>query len=51
MAAEIRKILTDHQLAEMLSKNARSKAIQYDWSSILPQWLALLQEVTDQDNG
>lgn len=51
MAAAIRKVLTDHHLAETLSTNARLKAIQYDWSSILPQWLALLQEVSDQNHG
>jgi len=51
MADAIRKILTNHYLAETLSTNARLKAINYDWSSILPQWLALLQEVTDKNNG
>lgn len=51
MADAIRKVLRDHQFAEMLSKNAHQKAINYDWSSILPQWLNLLQEVSDQNNG
>jgi len=51
MATAIRKILTDHHLAEMLSKNARLKSVHYDWSSILPQWMTLLKEVSDQDHG
>lgn len=51
MADAIRKILTNHNLAERLSANARLKAIQYDWSSVLPRWLDLLQEVTNKNNG
>ncbi len=47
MAAAVRKILTDHQLAESLSNNARLTAAQYDWTSIIPQWLTLIQEVSD----
>lgn len=51
MAAAIKKILTNHLLAETLSNNARLRAAHYDWSLILPQWLTLLQEVSDQNDG
>ena len=42
MAAAIRRILTEPGLAQNLSKNARQKAEQFDWSTVLPQWEALL---------
>jgi len=51
MAAAIKKILTNHLLAETLSNNARLRAAHYDWSLILPQWLTLLQEVSDENGG
>lgn len=38
MAAAIHHILTEPDLAERLSCNARSKAEQFDWSIVLPQW-------------
>lgn len=43
MAAAVRRILTDRPLAERLSRNARRKAEQFDWSLIMPQWQSLLQ--------
>jgi glycosyltransferase involved in cell wall biosynthesis len=46
MAAAVRRILTEPGLAERLSRNARQKAEQFDWSTILPQWEALLTSVT-----
>lgn len=45
MAAAVRRILTEPGLAERLSRNARAKAEQYDWSVVLPQWERLLQGV------
>lgn len=45
MAAAVRRILTESGLAERLSRNARKKAEQFDWSIILPQWEALFTEV------
>lgn len=45
MAAAVRRILTEPGLAERLSRNARAKAEQYDWSVILPRWEQLLTEV------
>jgi len=45
MAAAIQRILTEPDLAERLSKNARRKAEQFDWSAILPQWENLFYEV------
>lgn len=44
MANAVRRLLTDRQLAERLSQNARRKAEQFDWSVILPQWEELLMD-------
>ena len=38
MASAIRRILTEPGLATHLSKNAREKVEQFDWSVILPKW-------------
>jgi glycosyltransferase involved in cell wall biosynthesis len=48
MAAAVRRILTEPGLAERLSRNARKKAEQFDWSVILPQWEALLLSIMEQ---
>jgi glycosyltransferase involved in cell wall biosynthesis len=45
MAAAVRRILTEPELAAKLSANARKKAEQFDWSVILPQWEKLIEEV------
>lgn len=45
MAAAVKRILTEPQLAERLSRNARRKAEQFDWSVILTKWEALLQSM------
>ena len=45
MAAAVRRILTEPDLAARLSENARQKAEQFDWSVILPQWEALVSAV------
>lgn len=44
MAAAVRRILTGPDLAAQLSRNARRKAEQFDWETILPQWERLLSE-------
>lgn len=45
MASAIRRILTEPGLAERLSRNARLKAEQFDWSVILSKWERLLTSV------
>ena len=45
MAAAVRRILTNADLSERLSRNARRDAEQFDWSAIVPQWDALLHTV------
>ncbi len=45
MANAIRSILEEPDLAAQLSRNARQKAEQLDWQTILPQWDALFREV------
>lgn len=46
MAAAVRRILTEPGLAARLSRNARRKAEQFDWSVVLPQWEVLLWSIT-----
>ncbi len=45
MAAAVRRVLTEPGLAERLSRNARRKAEQFDWSVVLPRWERLLRNV------
>jgi glycosyltransferase involved in cell wall biosynthesis len=45
MAKAVQRLLTENGLAERLSDNARHKAEQLDWSSILPRWESLLTDV------
>lgn len=49
MAAAVRHLLTEPELAERLSRNARQKAEQFDWSGILPQWETLFISVAKQN--
>jgi glycosyltransferase involved in cell wall biosynthesis len=48
MAAAVRRILTEPRLAETLSRNARRKAEDHDWSVIVPQWERLLATVAQK---
>lgn len=45
MATAVQRLLTNPKLAEHLSRNARQKAKQSDWSVIFPQWERLLLAV------
>lgn len=45
IAAAVRRILIEPGLAERLSRNARRKAEEFDWSTIFPQWEHLLSTV------
>ncbi len=45
MVVAVKRILTEPDLAERLSGNARRKAEQFDWSVVLPQWEKLFSEV------
>jgi glycosyltransferase involved in cell wall biosynthesis len=42
MATAIRRLLTEPDLAETLSREARRTAERFDWSIVLPRWQALL---------
>lgn len=46
MASAVRRILTEPELAERLSRNARLKAAEFDWSSIFPKWEQILNSVS-----
>jgi glycosyltransferase involved in cell wall biosynthesis len=51
MAGAVRRILTGPGLAERLSRNARFKAEQFDWSVILPLWERVLNNVACSGNS
>lgn len=44
-AEQINRIFSEPGLAQRLSSNARSKAEQFDWEHIKPQWIELLRSV------
>ena len=46
MARAVRRLLTEPGLGEHLSRQARRKAEQFDWSFVLPRWEALLAGAT-----
>jgi glycosyltransferase involved in cell wall biosynthesis len=45
MAAAVRRILNEPDLAARLSTNARRKAETFDWSVVLPSWNALFDRI------
>ena len=48
MADAVRRVITDPDLAERLSKGGRERAARCDWSILLPRWESLLRRaVTD----
>jgi glycosyltransferase involved in cell wall biosynthesis len=51
MAEAVRRILTEPGLAAALSRNARAKAENLDWSVILPQWEDLFRTLSRWNSG
>jgi glycosyltransferase involved in cell wall biosynthesis len=49
MAKAVQRLLTEDGLAERLSRNARRKVEQYDWSNILPRWEKLLTGIPQKN--
>jgi len=47
MAAAVKRILEEPGLAEKLSRNARKKAEQFDWSIVIPQWESLINSLVE----
>ena len=45
MTDAVCRVLRDHELAERLSTNGRSKAEQHDWSRVVPHWNRAVLEV------
>jgi glycosyltransferase involved in cell wall biosynthesis len=45
IAAAVKRLLEDQELAARLSQNARRKAEQFDWSAILPRWETLFERI------
>lgn len=45
LAAAVRRVLTEPDLAASLSRNGRSAAQSYDWSAVLPQWESLFKAI------
>ena len=48
IAAAVHRLLTEPGLAARLSHNARRKAAQFDWSSVLPQWERVLASLISE---
>lgn len=44
LAAAVRRVLSEPDLASRMSANARRDAEGFDWSNVLPMWDALLRE-------
>jgi glycosyltransferase involved in cell wall biosynthesis len=51
MAQAIRRVLSDHGLAERLSRNARAKVERFDLSAVASQWVELLETVAGRERG
>jgi glycosyltransferase involved in cell wall biosynthesis len=49
MSAAVSRLLTEPGLAQELSANARSRAEQFDWDVVLPQWLELFDSVSRRE--
>lgn len=47
MASEILRLLITPELANTISRNARAKVENYDWSLILPEWLKLFRQLAE----
>ncbi len=45
MAKAVERILSEHGLAEKLSRNARRNAEKYDWVQIIPQWERVIDHI------
>jgi glycosyltransferase involved in cell wall biosynthesis len=45
MAGAVRRIYREPDLAAALSRQARARAEQFDWTVVLPQWFSLLDTV------
>jgi glycosyltransferase involved in cell wall biosynthesis len=51
MAKAVQRFLTEDGLAERLSRNARRKVEQCDFSIILPQWKQLFTEIAERNTA
>jgi len=45
MANAVKKVLNNPKFGERLSFNAHNRALDYDWSNVLPKWDELLREI------
>ncbi len=48
MAQAVRRFLTEDGLADRLSRNARRKAEQFDWSIVFPTWEKILMDLAEK---
>lgn len=51
LAGAIARILNDPDLAKSMARNARRKAAQWDWATVLPQWTALISDCLMKNKG
>jgi len=47
LAAAVRRVLVEPGLADRLSRNARARAEQFDWSRVVPRWESLLSALAE----
>jgi glycosyltransferase involved in cell wall biosynthesis len=47
MAAAVRRLLAEPELAQRLSQNGRQQVEPFDWPRILPRWEELLRSIVD----
>src|SRR5579872_5469550 len=50
MASAVSQILAEPPIARRLSRNARARAEEHDWSVVLPQWQALFRSVATESD-
>jgi glycosyltransferase involved in cell wall biosynthesis len=48
MANAVKRILNNPKFAEKLSLNAHQKALDFDWSNVLPKWDELLHKIINK---
>jgi glycosyltransferase involved in cell wall biosynthesis len=51
MSAAVHRLLTEHDLAERLSCNARRKTEGFAWTIVLPQWESLFMQIEEKRNN
>lgn len=51
MAEALKRVMTEPNLSERLSRNARKKVAKFDWENIVPEWEMILRQTSERQNG